>query len=149
MASARASSRTLDGSTVAITGAASGIGRALALNLAARSAKLALSDVDHEGLAETAALIRRLPPATDVGADYLSTSYLTTDYLDVSDRASMFAWAAKVASNHDSINMVINNAGVALSSTVESTESTDFEWLMGINFWGVVHGTQALSLIHI
>ncbi|MCB1039433.1 MAG: SDR family NAD(P)-dependent oxidoreductase [Acidimicrobiales bacterium] len=115
----------------AITGAASGIGRALAVDLAGRGADLALSDIDEAGLAETAAL------AAGKGVE------VTTARLDVSDRDAMFAWADQVVADHGRVNLIFNNAGVALGATVADMRIEDFEWLMGINFWGVVHGTQA------
>ncbi len=115
----------------AITGAGSGIGRAIALELAQRGCALALSDIDGDRVAATAQGARAL------GAR------VTTAALDVSDRAAMFAWAAQCRADHGKVNLVFNNAGVALSSPAEATQLADFEWLMGINFWGVIHGTQA------
>jgi len=115
----------------AITGAASGIGRSLSLELARRGAHLALSDVDEAGLAETALRAKRL------GVE------VTTARVDVADRAAVEAWADQVVSDHGRVNLIANNAGVAVGATVEGTSYEDFEWLMGINFWGVVHGTKA------
>jgi NAD(P)-dependent dehydrogenase (short-subunit alcohol dehydrogenase family) len=120
---------TFDDRVVAITGAGSGIGRALAIELARRGARLALSDIDGERLEET----NRLAAAT----------VSTTHTIDTSDRQAVEQWAADVASHHGQVNVIVNNAGVALVAPVESMELRDFEWLMGINFWGVVHGTQA------
>ncbi|MBN3803624.1 SDR family NAD(P)-dependent oxidoreductase, partial [Paraburkholderia sp. Ac-20336] len=68
---------------------------------------------------------------------------ITTRVLDVADRAAMFEWAAATALEHERVNLVFNNAGVALSSTIDGMEYADLEWIVGINFWGVVHGTKA------
>lgn len=115
----------------AITGAGSGIGRALAENLAAAGCNLALSDVDERGLDET---VRSLASR---GVK------LTSRVLDVADRSDVFAWAAEVLRDHGSVNLVFNNAGVALSGTVDGLSIEDYEWIMNINFWGVVYGTKA------
>lgn len=115
----------------AITGASSGIGRALATALAERGAHLALADIDEAGLEATAETARR----TGVT--------VTTAAVDVADRAAVFAWADQVVADHGRVNLIANNAGVALGATVAQMRIEDFEWLMGINFWGVVHGTQA------
>ncbi|MGH9085794.1 MAG: SDR family NAD(P)-dependent oxidoreductase [Acidimicrobiales bacterium] len=123
--------RSFDGRVAAITGAGSGIGRALARELAGRGAHLALSDVDEVGLAETVALCE--------GAGVKVTS----QRVDVADRDAVFAWADHVVRDHGKVNLVVNNAGVALGATVEGMSYEDLEWLMGINFWGVVHGTKA------
>ncbi|MEQ1785692.1 MAG: SDR family NAD(P)-dependent oxidoreductase [Acidimicrobiales bacterium] len=120
-----------DGRVAAITGAGSGIGRALAVDLAGRGAHLALSDVDEAGLADTVARCE--------GAAVKVTSHL----VDVADRDAMHAWADDVVAEHGQANLIVNNAGVALGATVERMSYDDFEWLMGINFWGVVHGTKA------
>ncbi len=115
----------------AVTGAGSGIGRALAVELSRRGCHLALADIEEPGLAETVTLCE----GTGVK--------VTSRKLDVSDRAAMFEWADEVVAEHGTVNLIINNAGVALGSTVEAVRIEDFEWLMGINFWGVVHGTDA------
>ncbi|MGC8119760.1 SDR family NAD(P)-dependent oxidoreductase [Marinobacter sp. VGCF2001] len=112
-----------------VTGAGSGIGRSLAEALAARGCRLALSDVNEAGLAATA------------GA--LGDADVKTYRLDVSDRDAIYAHAEQVRSDFGQINLVINNAGVALSASVRETTDEDFQWLMDINFWGVVHGTRA------
>ncbi len=120
-----------DRRVAAITGAGSGIGRALAVDLAGRGAALALSDVDAEGLETT----------TDLCEEH--GVVVTSQRVDVADRAAVHAWADEVVADHGRVNLVVNNAGVALSSSVDSMDYDDFEWLMNINFWGVVHGTKA------
>ena len=114
----------------AITGAASGIGRALSVELAQHGAHLALCDVDEIGLARTADLVG-------------PTTRTTTSIVDVANRDSMFAWAEQVVSEHGRANGIINNAGVNLSHDAETQSIEDVEWVMDIDFWGVVHGTQA------
>jgi short-subunit dehydrogenase len=116
---------------VAITGAASGIGRALSVDLASRGAHLALADLDSVGLAETVGLCE------GYGVKVTSTA------IDVADREAIFAWADAVVDAHGSVNMIINNAGVNLAATAAEQSITDFEWVMDIDFWGVVHGTTA------
>lgn len=115
----------------AITGAASGIGRALALELAQQGCHIALSDVDETGLAETAS------QAAAYGIK------VTTQKLDVADREAVHAWADTVVNDHGKVNMIFNNAGVALGGTVAKTDYSDYEWIMNINMWGVVYGTKA------
>jgi NAD(P)-dependent dehydrogenase (short-subunit alcohol dehydrogenase family) len=114
-----------------VTGAGSGIGRALALDLAGRGARLALSDIDEVAVADTAASCEKL------GAQ--AKGYR----LDVADRAAVAAHADEVVGEYGRVNLVVNNAGVALMATVEEMRYEDLDWLMGINFWGVVHGTKA------
>jgi len=113
---------------VVITGAGSGIGRALALNLAAKGARLALSDVDEAGLAETVAM--------------LGAAKVRSDKLDVRDRVAMGAYAASVAEEFGQVNVVINNAGVALTGSITDMTYDDMEWIVDIDFWGVVNGTK-------
>jgi short-subunit dehydrogenase len=122
----------------AITGAGSGMGRSLAIQLAREGCHLALADRNAASLAETALLAEGAAPRI-VGAPLR----VTTRVLDVADRAAMFDWAAETAAQHDRINLVFNNAGVALSSTIDGMDYADLEWIVGINFWGVVHGTKA------
>ena len=68
---------------------------------------------------------------------------VTSQRVDVADRAAVYAWADQVVADHGKVNLIFNNAGVALGATIEAMSYEDFEWLMGINFWGVVHGTKA------
>jgi NAD(P)-dependent dehydrogenase (short-subunit alcohol dehydrogenase family) len=115
----------------AITGAGSGIGRALALGLARQGCHLALSDVNQAGLNETAAMAIKLGVKA------------STALVNVADRAAVEAWAAQVMSDYGQVNAIFNNAGVAQGGTVEANDYADYEWVMNINFWGVVNGTKA------
>ncbi|MEV7549266.1 SDR family NAD(P)-dependent oxidoreductase [Amycolatopsis sp. NPDC089917] len=114
-----------------ITGAGSGIGRALAIELAGRGARLALSDVDAVRAADTAALCEK--------AGATAKAYA----LDVADRDAVLAHAEEVAVDFGGAALVVNNAGVALGATVEEMTWDDYDWLMGINLGGVVNGTKA------
>jgi short-subunit dehydrogenase len=125
--------RSFNDKVAAITGAASGMGRELAIQLAGYGCHLALSDVDERGLAQTQTLAQQSN----------SSVLISVHKLDVAERAAVFAWADATAREHGKVNLVFNNAGVALSSTAEATRIEDFTWLMNINFWGIVHGTQA------
>lgn len=124
--------KNLDGKVAAVTGAASGIGRAVALELAREGCHLALcTSRNRAGLEETAAAAR----AQGVN--------VTVQLVDVADRTAVYEWADCVASDHGKVNLVVNNAGVGLNSTIEGMDIEDFQWLMNINFWGVVYGTTA------
>jgi NAD(P)-dependent dehydrogenase (short-subunit alcohol dehydrogenase family) len=114
-----------------ITGAGSGIGRALALALAERGARLALSDIDLASVQATAGDCRERGVQAHAAR------------LDVADRGAVFAHADAVAREFGAVHLVVNNAGVALAGTVLDTPVEDYEWLMAINFWGVVYGTKA------
>lgn len=111
-----------------VTGAGSGIGRALAQLLAAKGCRLALADVNEKGLAETAATLK---------------AEVITQKLDVADRAAVYAFAGAVKTKYGTAHVLINNAGVGVSQTIQNLSWEDFEWLMGINFWGVTYGTKA------
>ncbi|HYI29093.1 MAG TPA: SDR family NAD(P)-dependent oxidoreductase [Bradyrhizobium sp.] len=122
----------ISGSAAAITGAASGIGRALALELAARGCDLALADRDEAGLATLAAEIAR---------DYQRK--VTVHTVDVGMPHEIEAFAQAAIAAHPVLNIVINNAGVALMGMFDEVDQAQMEWLININFWGVVHGTRA------
>ncbi|QJR38328.1 SDR family NAD(P)-dependent oxidoreductase [Gemmatimonas groenlandica] len=122
---------TLRGRTAVITGAGSGIGRAIASSLAQRGCHLALADVNTEGLAETVSL---LP---------VSGLRVTQHQLDVADRAQVAAFPAIVREAHGGADLLVNNAGVALGGTFEMVSEADFDWLFNINFHGVVSMTRA------
>jgi NAD(P)-dependent dehydrogenase (short-subunit alcohol dehydrogenase family) len=117
-----------DGQIAVVTGAGSGIGRALAQLLDARGATLVLADVSREGLDETAASLKR-PAALEV--------------VDVSRREQIEALAARTIAAHGHVDLVVNNAGVTVHDTVLHASYDDLEWVMNVNFWGVVHGTKA------
>ncbi|MGJ4927131.1 SDR family NAD(P)-dependent oxidoreductase [Bradyrhizobium sp. HKCCYLS2038] len=121
----------IQGAAAAVTGAAGGIGRALAQELAARGCDLALADRDEAGLASLAAELA--PRGRKV----------TTHRLDVSDAAAIAQFATDATSAHPGLNIVINNAGVALFGSFHEIDQAEIEWLFNINFWGVVHGTRA------
>jgi butyryl-CoA dehydrogenase len=122
---------TFDGRVAAVTGAASGIGAALARELARRGADLALCDVDETGLAATAEACRA------------TGRTVTTNRVDVADRQALVAWAGQVVADHGRVNLAVNNAGVSVSATVAAMSDEDLDWLMGINLWGVINGTRA------
>ncbi|MEQ3693379.1 MAG: SDR family NAD(P)-dependent oxidoreductase [Thalassolituus sp.] len=123
--------KNLNGKVAAVTGAGSGIGRALAINLAQQGCNVALSDVNEAGLAETAELLKQYPVK------------ITTQKLDVSDKDAFYAWADQVVADHGKANLVFNNAGVALAGTVGDLSIEDYKWIMDINFYGVLYGTKA------
>ena len=122
---------TLTDKVVVITGAGSGIGRALALRSARAGALLALSDWDRDGLAETVAL-----------AEQAGATKVRQDVVDVSDRAAVATWAAGVVEELGRVNLVVNNAGVSATGDFSDLTYDDLDWIVGINFWGVVHGSK-------
>lgn len=123
--------RTLDGKVVVITGAGSGIGRALALDMAGRGAVLALSDWDEVGLVETGRLVALRTPVE-----------ARTDKLDVRDRTAMHEYAASVATELGRVDVVVNNAGVTLHGNFEDVAYEDFDWVLDVDLGGVVNASK-------
>lgn len=119
------------GRVAVVTGAGSGIGRALARELSRRGARLAISDVDTDGLATTRAACEA------AGIDVHAAT------LDVTDRDAVFAYADEVESYFGQVHLVINNAGVALAATATDQTMADIDRVMDVDWWGVAHGTQA------
>jgi short-subunit dehydrogenase len=120
------------GAAAAVTGAASGIGRALALELAARGCDLALADRDEAGLQTVAAEIAKAHSAQ-----------VTIHRVDVAEPDQIEDFAHAAISSHPGLNIVVNNAGVALLGHFHEIDQAQMDWLMNINFWGVVHATRA------
>lgn len=114
----------------AVTGAASGIGRALAIELAQRGCDLALADRDEAGLK---ALAAEIGPARKV----------SIHRVDVGEADDIAQFASEAISAHSALGIVVNNAGVALMGSFEEIDQAQMDWLFDINFWGVVHGTRA------
>jgi short-subunit dehydrogenase len=122
----------IQGAAAAVTGAASGIGRALASELAARGCDLALADRDEPGLQAVAAEIAKSTPRK-----------VSVHRVDLGERAAVADFATAAIAAHPSLNILINNAGVALLGQFHEIDQAEMEWLMNINFWGVVHSTRA------
>jgi short-subunit dehydrogenase len=120
------------GAAAAVTGAASGIGRALALELAARGSDLALADRDEAGLQAVAAEIAKA-----------NQRKVTVHRVDMSEPGQIADFARAATSAHPGLNIVVNNAGVALLGNFNEIDQAQMDWLMNINFWGVVHSTRA------
>lgn len=127
-----AKTRNLQNSVIAITGAGSGIGRALALQCAQKGARLALSDVNEASVQETKTLCTGVSPER-----------ILTSTLDVRNKEAVEAWADAIMKEFGEVNVIINNAGVALNVSFEHMQYEDLKWLMDINYWGVVHGCMA------
>jgi NADP-dependent 3-hydroxy acid dehydrogenase YdfG len=123
--------KTFSNKVAVITGAGSGMGRALAVQLAKLNCAVAISDVVDDNLRETESML----------SDYAVK--VTRHLVDVADRSAMEQFASEANAAHGQINLIFNNAGVSVTDTAEHMSYEDFEWLMNINFWGVVHGTKA------
>jgi NAD(P)-dependent dehydrogenase (short-subunit alcohol dehydrogenase family) len=121
------------GRVAAITGAASGIGRHWQRHSPPRAQHWLCATWTRPGSTKRWRAVASGPADPSV----------TSSLVDVADWAAVHAWAERVAAEHGRVNLVVNNAGVALGATVESMRYEDFEWLIGIDFWGVVHGTKA------
>jgi short-subunit dehydrogenase len=124
----------------AVTGAAGGIGRALAMELAARGCDLALADRDEGGLRTVADDIAKAQSKAPSGA---GSRKVTLHRVDVGEPAEIEAFAQAALAAHPALNILINNAGVALFGTFGEIDQAQMDWLMNINFWGVVHATRA------
>jgi NAD(P)-dependent dehydrogenase (short-subunit alcohol dehydrogenase family) len=124
---------TVAGKVAVVTGAASGIGRALALELGRRGARIAISDVDDAGLTETVRMVEVVAPGTVVHEHHL----------DVSDRDAFVAYAEAVAGHFGVVHQVYNNAGIASGRTILDSEWVVYDRVIGVNLWGVIHGTKA------
>ena len=129
--------------TAVITGAASGIGRAVAISLARRGCNLALADVNDAGVSETARLAQSAQGQPAKSGAPSSGLLITQHHLDVADRRAVAAFPQAVMAAHPGVDILVNNAGVALGGTFEMVTEEDFEWLFEINFWGVVRMTRA------
>jgi NADP-dependent 3-hydroxy acid dehydrogenase YdfG len=119
------------GKVAAVTGAGSGIGRALAVELARSDARLAISDVDMDGLTRTEELIH------DIGAA------VRADRIDVTERAAFLAYADTVKAHFGTVNQIYNIAGIAFLGDIEVSQFKDIERVMDVDYWGVVNGTKA------
>ena len=128
--------RSLQGVRAVVTGAASGIGRALALELAGRGVDLALTDLDVARLEPVAEAVRALGRR------------VTVHGFDVADAAAWAAFRDEALAAHGSVQLLVNNAGVSLTGPFLSCSLEDLEWQVGVNLWGVVHGCRA-SLPHL
>ena len=125
----------LAGRTAVLTGAAGGIGRGIALALVRRGCHVALADIDEAALART---------ATEIAGQESARSLRVSHYrLDVANRAAVAALPAQVMAAHGAVDILVNNAGVALGGTLLEVAESDFDWLVGVNFWGVVQMTRA------
>lgn len=122
--------KNLQGKVAVVTGAGSGIGRATALRLAQSGCALALADINAEALVPVVETLKAHPAA------------VSTHTVNVADKAQMAAFPNAVLAKHGTVHIVVNNAGVMVADTFETHTLEDFEWLIDINFWGVVYGCK-------
>jgi NAD(P)-dependent dehydrogenase (short-subunit alcohol dehydrogenase family) len=128
--------KNLTGKVAVVTGAASGIGRATAELLAKRGCRVAINDINSEGLDETR---RRIVAAGGT---------VTSHDVDVADRKAMAAFTETVVREHGAVHLVVNNAGVAVACPFTEMSMDDLDWIFGVNLWGVIHGCK-LFLPHL
>src|SRR5262245_16702209 len=119
------------GRTAVVTGGASGIGRALALGLAREGARVVVADLDDAGMAEVVGAIRSL------GGEAVAVR------TDVSERAQVQALADRACATFGKVHVLCNNAGVAIWGSLEHASHRDWQWVLGVNLWGVIHGVEA------
>jgi NADP-dependent 3-hydroxy acid dehydrogenase YdfG len=119
------------GKVAVVTGAGSGIGQALAVELARSGARVAISDVDADGLVQTERLLKAI--GTPVKADRL----------DVTEREAFLAYAEQVNNHFGEVNQIYNNAGISFFGDIEISQFKEIERVMDVDFWGVVNGTKA------
>jgi short-subunit dehydrogenase len=127
----RANMKTFKNKVAAITGAGSGMGQQLAFLLAKSGCHVAISDINQAGLDETLQLLKTF------------NVKVTVDIVNTADQTAVYAWADKVKKEHGKVNLIFNNAGIAMGNTVEGHEIDDYERMMAVNFWGVIYGTKA------
>jgi NAD(P)-dependent dehydrogenase (short-subunit alcohol dehydrogenase family) len=120
----------LSSGVAVVTGAGSGIGRALAKQLAAAGSALAIADIDEVGLKETEQSLAR------------KGAMITTHVVDVAMEDAVKSFAREVSERHGRVTLLINNAGVSLHGDFDEVSLEDFRWLMDINFWGTVYGVR-------
>lgn len=123
--------KNLIGKVAAVTGAGSGIGRELAICLASQGCHVAISDINEVGLQETQTLLEGY------------SVKVTSQTLNVAKKEAVYDWAQQVVTDHGKVNLIFNNAGVALAGKIDSLSMEDYEWVMDINFYGVLYGTKA------
>jgi len=133
----------LENRTAVVTGAASGIGRAIAFSLARRGCNLALADLNDKGLLETARMAQSAQTRPGNATAPTPALCITQHHLDVADRSAVAAFPQAVLAAHPGVDILVNNAGVAIGGTFEAVSEEDFEWLFEINFWGLVRMTRA------